>query len=202
MGHVKGSERPCLQPSTAPPRPFPRLSCCGSHGLAPARLQGPSISIPPATTAERSPALLAGEIGFPATKAPLAPGDHPSSLVSRPLFSLEQSSLTAIQRLGNRVTSSLTAIQRPENRVTFLCRPAGPCVASAQMAGWGEGAPWRRRSQAGPPQGCPRVQPANPGHALPPTCPDVSNLHRFFVNLLSSGSPEVCPRSLLQICKN
>ena len=49
-----------------------------------------------------------------------------------------------------------------------LCSQAGPCVASMPMAGWGEGAPWRRRSQAGPPQGCPRVQPANPGHALPP----------------------------------
>ena len=84
--------RAVRDPADSPPlhhpsKPFPRLSCCGSHGLAPARLQGPSISTPPATTAERSPALLAGKIGFPATKAPLAPGDQPSSLVTRPLFS-------------------------------------------------------------------------------------------------------------------
>lgn len=80
---------PADSPPLHPPGPFPWLSCCGSHGLAPARLQGPSISTPPATTAERSPALLAGKIGFPATKAPLAPGDQPSSLVTRPLFSSE-----------------------------------------------------------------------------------------------------------------
>lgn len=84
--------RAVRDPADSPPlhhpsRPFPRLSCCGSHGLAPARLQGQSISTPPATTAERSPALLAGEIAFPATKAPLAPGEQPSSLVTRPLFS-------------------------------------------------------------------------------------------------------------------
>ena len=126
--------RAVKDPADSPPlHPPGRLSCCGSHGLAPDRLQGPSISTPPATTTERSPALLAGEIGFPATKAPLAPGDQPSSLVTRPLFSPGAVITHGYSEAREQSHFVSAAKQGPS---WLQCSVGGGGALEAEIAGW------------------------------------------------------------------
>lgn len=175
--------RAVRDPADSPPlhtlQALPRLSCCGSHGLAPSQTPGPINQHSPATTAERSPALLAGEISSQPQGTALAPGDQPSSLVTRPLFSSGQ--------------SSLTAIQRPESRVLFVCSQAGPCMSSTQM---GSGRKHRAVIAGWSSTRMPVGTACESRPRFAPKCPDVSNLHRFCQLAELCVSPEVCLRAV------
>ena len=183
-GHAKGSERPRGQPSTAPPRPAVLLRFPWPR---PRQTPGPINQHSPCHHHRKESCASGWRDWFPSHKGTFGSW-RPTLLPGDQTIVLPRSSHHSWLFRGQR-TESLC-----------LCSQAGPFVASMQRGGRGRPGGGDRRLV---------LHKDALGYSLriratlyPPTCPDVSNLHRFFVNLLSSGSPEVCPRSLLQICKN
>ena len=132
MGHVAGSERPCRQPSTAPPlQALPPTVLLRFPWPRPSQTPGPINQHSPCHHCRKESCASGWRDRFPSHKgtfgswrAALLPGDQ------------------TIVLLRSSHHSRLFRGQRTES--LCLCSQAGPCMASMQMGEREEGAPWRQ----------------------------------------------------------